>query len=72
MTLFMRCILVLAVSLGALTGLLWTPDTAFDDMRLKYGGGDSQFLALANGDRLHYRDRGGSGGEVLLLSLIHI
>ena len=66
MTLFMRCILVLAVSLGALTGLLWTPDTAFDDMRLKYGGGDSQFLALANGDRLHYRDRGGSGGEVLL------
>lgn len=66
MTLFKRCILILVVSLGALTGLFWTPDTAFDDMRIKYGGGNSQFLALENGDRLHYRDQGGSGGDVLI------
>ena len=65
-TLLKRCILVLAVSLGALTGLLWAPDTAFDDMRLKYGGGASQFLVLASGDRVHYRDQGGSGGGVLI------
>ena len=65
-TLLKRCILVLAVSLGALTSLLWAPDTAFDDMRLKYGGGASQFLVLASGDRVHYRDQGGSGGGVLI------
>ena len=68
MTLFKRFILalVLAVVLGMPSGIFWTPDTSFDDMQVKYGGGASQFLVLASSDRLHYRDQGGSGGEVLI------
>lgn len=59
-------VLVLAMVSGMLSDIFGTPDTSFDDMQVKYGGGASQFLVLASDDRLHYRDQGGSGGEVLI------
>ena len=65
-TLLKRCILALVVVSGMLSAIFWAPDTSFDDMRVKYGYGASQFLVLASGDRLHYRDQGGSGGDVLI------
>ena len=77
--------LLLLASIIALLITFWTPDTSFEDMREKYGGGSSQFLAMDDGSRIHFRDQGDSAAKVLLfihgtsaslhtweLSLIHI
>lgn len=46
---------------------LWTPDTSPQTMKQKYGGEPSQFVELANGDVVHYRDQGLRSGPVLVL-----
>lgn len=52
---------------GGMALLLWTPDTLFEDMSVKYGNGASQFIELGNNNRLHYRDQGKSTGPTLIL-----
>lgn len=55
------CLLLLAVAYA------WTPDTSFADMRAKYANQQSQFILLANNDRIHYRDQGNELAPVLVL-----
>jgi len=52
------CFAGIAILIVALTLIFWTPDTSFEDMKLKYGGETSQYLNLADGNRLHFRDQG--------------
>jgi len=58
--------LVLLASISALLIVFWTPDTSYEDMRQKYGGGSSKFLHLDDGSRIHFRDQGRADGNVLL------
>ena len=57
---------VLLALITALTIIFWTPDTTFEDMNRKYGGGASQFIDLNGGDRLHYRDQGNRNKPALV------
>ena len=58
--------LLLLASIVLLSIVFWTPDTSFEDMRGKYGGGSSQFLTMDNGSRIHFRDQGDPAAKVLL------
>ncbi len=59
-------LLSLVASIILLLIAFWTPDTSFEDMRDKYGGGSSQFLTMDNGSRIHFRDQGDPTDKVLL------
>jgi len=58
--------LLLLTSIVLLLIVFWTPDTSFEHMREKYGGGSSQFLTMDNGSRIHFRDQGDPAAKVLL------
>jgi len=47
--------------------ILRTPDTDPAEMRAKYGGEPSQFIALEDGPTVHLRDEGPSGAPVIVL-----
>ncbi|MBL4674406.1 MAG: hypothetical protein JKX81_19250, partial [Arenicella sp.] len=51
---------------AVLAVVFWTPDTTFDDMRLKYASEASQFIDMPNGDRIHYRDQGAADKAALV------
>ena len=67
----MRAFLIgLAIVVAALVGayfLLGTPEIPRATLEAKYGQPPSQFLALADGARVHYRDRGPRNGPALVL-----
>ncbi len=48
----------LAGVLAILFAVLRTPDTDFEDMRVKYGSASSAFFETTGGMRVHYRDEG--------------
>jgi pimeloyl-ACP methyl ester carboxylesterase len=60
-----------AIALVTLSAILvvvfWTPDTTFEDMKLKYANQASQFIELTNGDRIHFRDQGATDKATLVL-----
>lgn len=61
------CIIVLTLAIVILTLIFWTPDTSFEEMKLKYGGGASQFIGLGDEGRLHYRDQGDPDADDVLV-----
>ncbi|MFT6407453.1 MAG: pimeloyl-ACP methyl ester carboxylesterase [Arenicella sp.] len=71
MTLIKRSLTGVALTLLAglivLAIVFWTPDTSFEEMKLKYANGESQFIDLLNGDRIHYRDQGDVSKTALVL-----
>jgi pimeloyl-ACP methyl ester carboxylesterase len=66
-----RILIGVVMSLITLSAVLvivfWTPDTEFDDMKLKYANKASQFIDLPDGDRIHFRDQGAVDKATLLL-----
>jgi pimeloyl-ACP methyl ester carboxylesterase len=67
---FMRKLLILAISIlvvAAACYFLVTPDIPRGSLVAKYGQPPSQFLTLADGARIHFRDRGPRGAPVLVL-----
>ncbi|MFT6100756.1 MAG: pimeloyl-ACP methyl ester carboxylesterase [Arenicella sp.] len=66
-----RILIGAVVSLITLSVILavvfWTPDTTFEDMKLKYANQASQFIEFPNGDRIHFRDQGAADKAVLVL-----
>ncbi|MGK0376040.1 MAG: pimeloyl-ACP methyl ester carboxylesterase [Arenicella sp.] len=65
--LFLGITLTLIAALTVLAVVFWTPDTSFDEMKLKYASEASQFIELANGDRIHFRDQGAINKPALVL-----
>lgn len=59
-------LLLLGVSSSALIIIFWTPDTSFEEMREKYAGEPSQFLAMKDGSRIHFRDQGDPTAKALV------
>ena len=62
-----RTLAVLAVVLVAAFLLLRAPDTDAAAMRAKYGAPPSQFVTLADGPTIHYRDEGPRDAPVIML-----
>jgi pimeloyl-ACP methyl ester carboxylesterase len=66
-----RILIGAVVSLTTLSAILavvfWTPDTTFEDMKLKYANQASQFIEFHNGDRIHFRDQGAADKAALVL-----
>jgi pimeloyl-ACP methyl ester carboxylesterase len=58
---------LLAGALALLFAAVRTPDTDAAAMRAKYGGADSQFIALPPGFSVHVRDQGVRDGPALML-----
>ncbi|MFM7027099.1 MAG: alpha/beta fold hydrolase [Chakrabartia sp.] len=67
MRLFRRIVLSLVLILLAGLALGYTPDTDPAQMRAKYGGGASRFVALRPGLVVHVRDQGPREGQALVL-----
>ncbi|WP_207974407.1 alpha/beta fold hydrolase [Parafrankia sp. BMG5.11] len=63
----MAYLAVLATLLLALFLIFRTPDTDLAAMRGKYAAAPSQFVALADGRRIHLRDEGPRGGTPIVL-----
>ncbi|HEX3429921.1 MAG TPA: alpha/beta hydrolase [Rhizomicrobium sp.] len=66
----MRKIFILGVvlfAIGAACYFLFTPDIPRAALVAKYGQPPSQFMTLADGSRIHFRDRGPSGAPALIL-----
>ena len=59
--------IVVLVLVGAVFFWGYAPDTDATDMKAKYGGGASQFVALKPGLNVHYRDEGRRDGRVLVM-----
>src|SRR5262249_25459864 len=67
---FMKKLLALAIAvlaLGAAGYFLFTPDISRSVLEAKYAMPPSQFVTLAGGTRVHFRDRGPRTAPVLLL-----
>ena len=47
--------------------LLYQPDLSREEVDAKYSNHASRFLVLDNGNRIHYRDQGNSGGKIIIL-----
>lgn len=62
-------LLVFCGVLAAAFVALRTPDTDATAMERKYGGGESRFVTLADGARIHVRDTGGREGQPVMILL---
>ncbi|MDZ4308620.1 alpha/beta hydrolase [Allopontixanthobacter sp.] len=63
----LKALLVLAALLVIAFLIFRTPDTDAAEMRAKYGGPPSQFIALDNGLTVHMRDEGPRGAPAIML-----
>ena len=64
---FVGILVFLVVAIGAAFYFLSEPDIPRSVLEAKYATPPSKFITVANGARIHYRERGPADGEVLVL-----
>jgi pimeloyl-ACP methyl ester carboxylesterase len=57
----------LIILFGVTLIVLWTPDTDWQEMHVKYSHSDSRFVELSNRVKIHYRDFGDSQSQAIVL-----